>query len=79
VNVAEAPAHSGFVPVVSAIDTEGVTVELTVIVIEFELTLAGLAHVAFEVIVQLTTCPFVKEDVAKVALLVPAFPPFIFH
>jgi hypothetical protein len=79
VNVADAPAHSGFVPVVNAIVKEGVTDAFTVIVIEFEFAVTGLAHAAFEVSVQVTICPLVRVVVVNVELLVPAFPPFTFH
>ena len=79
VNVADAPAHSGFVPVVNAIDADGVTVGFTVIVIEFEFAVVGLAHAAFDVITQVTTCPLVNVAEVNVGLLIPAFTPSTFH
>jgi hypothetical protein len=79
VNVAEAPAHSGFVPVVSAIETAGVTAAFTVMVIPFDVAVAGLAQDAFDVITQVTTCPLVNVVEVNVALLVPAFTPSTFH
>lgn len=59
--------------------TDGVTAGFTVIVMVLELAVAGLAQVAFEVIVQVTVCPFVSVDVVYVAALVPTFEPFTFH
>ena len=53
--VNDEPAQVGLVPLVNAIDTDGVTDEVTVIVILFEFAVDGLAHAAFDVIVQLTT------------------------
>ena len=57
VNVTEEPAHVGLVPDVIAIVTDGVTLGFTVIVIVLDVTVAGLAQVAFEVILQLTISP----------------------
>ena len=51
----------------------------TVIVTWFEFATFVVTHVEFDVIVHVTTCPFVKEEVTKVALFVPAFPPSTFH
>jgi hypothetical protein len=77
--VADAPAHSGLVPDVSEIVTEGVTTGFTVIVIPFDVADTGLAQVAVDVITQVTTWPLVNVVVVKVALLVPAFTPFTCH
>ena len=55
VNVTEEPAQDGFIPFVIAIDTAGVTIGFTVMVILLELTRFGMAHVAVEVNVQVTT------------------------
>jgi hypothetical protein len=77
--VADAPAHSGFVPDVNAMETDGVTTGFTVIVIPFDVAVKGLGHVAVDVITQVTTCPLVNVVVVKVELLVPAFTPFTFH
>ena len=55
VNVMEELVHLGLVPFVIAIDTAGVTIGFTVMVILLELTRFGMAHVAVEVNVQLTT------------------------
>jgi hypothetical protein len=79
VKVAEAPAHCGLVPEVKAIDSVGVTTGLTVITTAFEVAVAGLTQVAFEVSSQVTDCPFVMEEEVNVELFVPAFVPFTFH
>ena len=50
-----------------------------VIVIALLVAVAGTAHVAFDVITQVTIAPLVRVVVVKVALLVPAFVPFTFH
>ena len=54
VNVKEFPEQFGFAPAVNTIDTDGTTVGFTVIAIEFELAVVGLAHVAVDVIVHVT-------------------------
>ena len=54
-NVADAPAHIGFVPDVWSIEILGITVGFTVIVIPDEDTGVGLAQSAFEVIEHVTT------------------------
>ena len=79
VNVADAPAHSGLVPDVCAMETDGVTTALTVMVIPFEVAVAGLAQERLDVITQLTTCPLVNVVVVNVVLLVPEFTPFTIH
>jgi hypothetical protein len=56
-----------------------VTDAFTVIVIPFEVAVAGLAQAAFEVNTHVTTCPFVKVVDVNVELLVPAFTPSTFH
>ena len=66
-------------PAVSAIETAGVTLAFTVIVMPFDVAVAGLAQVALEVRTHVTICPFVNVVVVKVALFVPAFVPFTFH
>ena len=79
VKVTEEPAQEGLLPLVSAIETEGVTVVLIFIVMLLLVAVVGLAQLALEVITQLTTCPFVSALVVYVALLVPTFVPFTFH
>ena len=73
------PAHVGFVPVVNAIETAGVTTGFIVIVIPVDVAVVGLTHVAVEVITQVTICPLVNVVVVNVALFVPAFVPATFH
>jgi hypothetical protein len=58
VNVAELPAHSGFVPDVIAIVTDGVTIGFTVITIELDEAIAELTQLAFEVITHVITSVF---------------------
>ena len=79
VNVADAPAHIGFVPLVWDIVIAGVTGGFTVIVITFACAVIGLAQAALDVITHVTTWPLVNEVVVKVALFVPAFTLLIFH
>jgi hypothetical protein len=55
VKVAEEPAHIGLVPDVSAIETEGTSTGFTVIVIPELVAVVGLAQVAFDVSIQVTT------------------------
>ncbi len=73
------PAHIGLVPLVTAIDTDGVSIGFTTILILFELAVVGLAHVAVDVMIHVTACPLVKVDVVNVALFVPTFEPFTCH
>jgi hypothetical protein len=54
VKVAEAPAHIGLDPAVSAIATEGTTMGFTVIVIPALVAVVGLAHVALDVSMHVT-------------------------
>lgn len=79
VKVADAPTHIGLLPVVNAIATVGATLAVTVMVIVFEVAVAGTAQTAVEVITHVTICPFVNVVVVKVALFVPVFTPFTFH
>jgi uncharacterized membrane protein len=59
--------------------TLGVTFGLTVIVIVFEVAVAGTAQKAVEVIMQVTVFPLANAVDAKVGLFVPAFDPFTCH
>ncbi len=70
------PAHIGLLPLVTAIETDGVSIGFTTIVILFELAVVGLAHVAVDVMIHATACPFVRDDDVNVALFVPTFDPF---
>jgi hypothetical protein len=58
VNVIEPPAHSGFVPDVIAIVTDGVSTGFTVIAIELDVAIAELTQLAFEVITHVITSVF---------------------
>ena len=77
--IAVEPRHIGFVPVVSAIETVGVTDGFIAIVIPVLETVFGLAQVAFDVNSQVIICPLVKVDVVNVFELIPAFTPSTFH
>ena len=79
VNATATPGQVGFVPVVCAMLTDGVTEGATEIVIAFEVAGLAVTPAKFEVITHVTTCPAVNEDVVNVALLVPTFTPFTFH
>ena len=59
--------------------TDGVTVAVTAIVIEFEVAVAGLAHASDDVITTVTTSALASVELWKLLLLVPAFTPFTFH
>jgi hypothetical protein len=63
VNVAEEPAHIGLVPVVSAIETAGTRVAFTVIVIPALVAVVGLAQEELDVMIHVTTWPFVSAEV----------------
>ena len=55
VKVTEEPEQEGLLPEVNAIDTEGVTKALMVIVMLLLLAVVGLAQLALDVISQVTT------------------------
>jgi len=61
------------------IETPGINVELTVMVIPGESPNVLLAHGALEVNRQLTTSPFSKVEVVKEGLLLPTFELLICH
>jgi hypothetical protein len=63
VNVAEAPAHCGLLPEVREMLTAGVSKGFTDIVIPLLSAMVGLAQVALEVMVQVTTCPSLSAEV----------------
>jgi hypothetical protein len=77
VNVTEVPEQ--IVEDEAAIETEGVTAELTVIVTEFDVAGLPETQVPLEVIIQVTTLLFAKVVEVKVGLLVPALVPFTCH
>ena len=60
VNVTAEPVHAGLLLVETK--TEGVVTLLTCIVIPDELAVAVVAQLALEVITQVTTAPFVNEE-----------------
>ena len=63
VNVEVVPEHLGFVPLVKAIATLGVTVVLTVIVTAEFVAVVVVAQVALLVNTQVTACPLVMVEV----------------
>jgi hypothetical protein len=79
VNVNELPAQPGLLPVVSVMETTGVTFAVRLIVTELEVAVADDTQVALEVMTQVTACPFVIAELVNVALFVPALVPFTFH
>jgi hypothetical protein len=60
-------------------ETAGVTTGLTVMVTGLDVAVAGDAQVAFEVITQVITSPFTRDEFEYTALLIPSFTPFSFH
>ncbi len=80
VKVTELPEHDGLLPAVIEVAIEVATVLFTVIVIPLEVMLTGLAHKAFEVMLQVTIFPLASVVVVKVALVAPVTGlEFIFH
>ena len=73
------PVHAGFEPDVNAMETDGTAVGFTFIVILFETAVVGLTQVAFDIKVQVTTCPSDNVAVVNMELFVPALTPFTFH
>lgn len=57
----------------------GITPFVIVIEIGFEVAVVEDAHVAFDVSIQFTTCPFVSVEELYVVAFVPTFTPFICH
>ena len=55
VKVNALPAQDGLVPVVRAIETEGTTLAVMLIVIAFDVAVVGLAQGELDVITQVTT------------------------
>lgn len=75
----ELPEQEGLLPDVTEMDTEGATVADRLMVIEFEVAVAGLAHADEEVMTQLTMSVFANVELVKVALFVPTSAPSTFH
>ena len=61
-HIGDDPEHVGLLTVGKGIEIEGVTTELTVIVIEFDVAGEPVIHVAFEVMMQVITFPLVRVD-----------------
>jgi hypothetical protein len=59
--------------------TEGTTLAITVVEIEFDVAGEPVAQTVFEVMITVTDCPLVNALVVYVALLVPTFAPFTRH
>jgi hypothetical protein len=78
VNVTLAPAQSTFEGE-AAIDTLAGAVGVTNIVIVFEVAGLPLTHGRLEVILTLTSFPFVRDDVTYVLLFVPTGLPSTVH
>ena len=78
VNVTLVPVHI-VLPGAAAMLTDGATVAVTAIVIEFDVAVVGFAHASDDVITTVTTSPFTSVELWKVLLLVPALTPFTFH
>ena len=77
--VNELPVQLGFVPVVKAIETEGVTLPVLVMVIDPDVAVVVVAQAALDVITQLTTSVFARVELVNVVELIPASTPFTFH
>jgi hypothetical protein len=77
VKVTLEPAHTVYAG--AAMVTAGITVGRIVIFKAGEVTLAGVAHVALEVMMQETVWPLVRVLVAYVGLFVPTMVVPIFH
>ena len=79
VNVSAAPAHAGFEPPVIAIEADGIVIALTVIVIALDVAGLPITAERLDVIMQVTTWPFVNELLVYTGLLVPTLMPFTCH
>jgi hypothetical protein len=77
VNVTDVPLQ--MVVCEAEIETEGVTLGFTVMLMVLLLAVAGEAQVVLEVMVTCTFAPFVKLLDVKVGELVPAAEPFTVH
>ena len=79
VNVLEAPAQEGFVPLVRAMDILGAIAEFTVTDMESELAGLPVTPAKLDVMTQDTVCPLVKALVVKVGEFVPTLVVPTFH
>ncbi len=73
------PEHIGIAPEVIDIETVGVTVGVTVMVTGADEAVEGLAQVALDVSMQVTTSASFNEDEVNVVLPVPILLPFTCH
>ena len=71
------PGHTGEVPVIDPGVTGGGG--FTVMATPLLVAVAGVAQIAFDVSITLTTSPFAKLVVLKFGLLVPTLLPLICH
>ena len=78
VKVTLVPVHIAL-PGAAAMLTDGATVPVTAMVIEFDVAVVGFAHASDDDITTVTTSPFTSVELWKVLLLIPAFTPFTFH
>lgn len=62
-----------------AMDTAGVTEELTLMVTVFDVAVDDDAQAALDVMTQETTSPLVKVEEVNVLLLLPVLVPLTFH
>lgn len=75
----DAPEHIGLDPEDNAMDTDGVTVPLTVIVTAELVAVDAVRQLALLVKIQVTASPLVKAAEVNAEEFVPAFPPFTCH
>ena len=78
VKVTLVPVHI-VLPGAAAMLTDGETVAVTTMVIEFDVAVVGFAQPSDDVITTVTTSPLANVELWKVLLFVPAFTPFTFH
>jgi hypothetical protein len=73
------PLHIGLDPDAIAMETVGVTEFVTLIVIAFEVIVAGLAHIALLIMVHVTISLFAKDALVNIVPPEPTFDPLICH
>ena len=78
VNVTDVPEQI-VLPGLAAMEIVGVTTGFTVMVMELDVTVAGLTQEALLVITQVTTLLLASVVDVKVVELVPVFTPLTFH
>ena len=77
--LADAPEHKGLLPVTIVTPMEGVSEELTVIVMPELVAVLELTQIALDVMLQVTIAPLVIVLLVYVAEVVPTFSPFTCH